>query len=855
MSASRTVTRYLSTHLAALTAVVVLSVAGVAGAVPFRPDVVAKLKTEGKFDRTLRADLTARDAGVDAPAPLMVLQPGAGGKAIVPDRHCLVILTDFSDNVADQVTYPSSHYQSMLFSVGEYSTGSMRDWYLENSYGQFNVTGVTTVWVRLPQTYAYYVDGQAGYGTYPQNVQKLVEDAVTLVDATVDFSQFDNDGPDGIPSSGDDDGDIDTMFIVHAGPGRETTGSDNNIHSHAWVTKTPPVLDGVRMYRYCIQPEDGRIGVYGHEFGHMLGLPDLYDTDYTSEGVGSWCMMAGGTWGGGGDMPTHFVSWCKQSLGFLTPIVPLVNEYGVALPQVESSPTVYKLWTGGYPAQQYFLVENRQVVLGDIALPGSGLLICHVDDSIETNTDEDHPHVWVEQADGLNEMYFSGSADAGDPWPGSTDNRDFSDVSLPNSNDYNGDPTQVAVLNISSSAAVMSADLQVETLPILAVEQVVNTGIGVIDPGETWTMAVTVRNRGADANLVEGILTSSHADVTITAATSNFGTIAPESAGTGASPFGVQLAAGSGADGVPFTLTMQAAGVPAQAEEVIVGVGAADAVDFFEWTHANQKPAYGDQWHVSTARSHDGAYSWKCGSTTTGQYANRVDAVLVTRSFALANVAAVRFWHWIDANSYNSYWAWDGGIVEASVDGGSWTQITPVGGYPCAIANTSSSPFAVSTPCYSGTQGWSEARIDLTGLVGDQVRLRFRFGTNSSVTAEGWYIDDMTIETSYVAGVDEPGVPAEGVNRFSLSQNFPNPFNPATKIGFSLAETGHVSLRVFDTAGRLVRTLVDESRPAGVNSVMWDGTGDSGKRLASGLYIYRIETEKSVSSRSMMLLE
>ncbi len=112
--------------------------------------------------------------------------------------------------------------------------------------------------------YAYYVDAQAGFGTYPRNAQKPAEDAVAAADPLVDFSQFDNDGPDGIPDSGDDDGVVDALFVVHAEPGRETTGSDNDIHSQAWSMANPLTVDGVTAGGYSMEPEDGQRGVFGH---------------------------------------------------------------------------------------------------------------------------------------------------------------------------------------------------------------------------------------------------------------------------------------------------------------------------------------------------------------------------------------------------------------------------------------------------------------------------------------------------------------------------------------------------------------------------------------------------------------
>ncbi|MEA1997591.1 MAG: FlgD immunoglobulin-like domain containing protein, partial [Gemmatimonadota bacterium] len=92
---------------------------------------------------------------------------------------------------------------------------------------------------------------------------------------------------------------------------------------------------------------------------------------------------------------------------------------------------------------------------------------------------------------------------------------------------------------------------------------------------------------------------------------------------------------------------------------------------------------------------------------------------------------------------------------------------------------------------------------------------------------------------------------------FSLAQNAPNPFNPATTISYTVPEgsTGQVTLTVYDTRGRLVRTLVSESREAGAYSVFWDGTDEGGRRVASGLYFYRMRAGDFSKIRKMVLLK
>jgi immune inhibitor A len=448
-----------------------ICIATTAGAVPLRPDIVEKLRSEGRLEaeRLVMEDAVGRGVNNLHVKEVPGILRGQDMTALTA-RQAVVILVDFSDNVADTATYPKSHYEEMLFSVGTYPSGSMRDYYLENSYGDFEVTGEVVGWLRMPRTYAYYVNGQRGFGMYPLNAQKLAEDAVVAANPYVDFSQYDNDGPDGIPNSGDDDRYVDAVFIVHAGPGYETTGDVNDIHSHAWSTRSAVPVDMVMVKQYSMEPEDGKIGVFCHEFGHVLGLPDLYDYGYDSQGVGDWSLMAGGAWGGGGVTPTHIDAWGKCQLGFVTPVVPTVSLTDVAFPRVEDEPVIYKVWSNGVPGNEYFLLEHRRKTGFDMFVPGKGLVIYHVDDNMSGNDRQrcgsGSPHylVAVEQADGECDLeYDNNSGDAGDPWPGKNGthnpNHAFNDLSTPSSRDYAGSPTGVSIYNIHFTEGVGYASI------------------------------------------------------------------------------------------------------------------------------------------------------------------------------------------------------------------------------------------------------------------------------------------------------------------------------------------------------------------------------------------------------------
>jgi PKD repeat protein len=117
-----------------------------------------------------------------------------------------------------------------------------------------------------------------------------------------------------------------------------------------------------------------------------------------------------------------------------------------------------------------------------------------------------------------------------------------------------------------------------------------------------------------------------------------------------------------------------------------------------------------------------------------------------------------------------------------------------------------------------------------------------------------WAVDNGGGE-DHVATSLEVAVSHAAPTRLVLNQNQPNPFNPATTISFALPEAGHVTLRVYDAQGHLVRTLVNEDRAADFHSVEWDGRDDAGASLGSGVYLYRLETARTVLQQKMVLMK
>jgi len=320
--------------------------------------------------------------------------------------------------------------------------------------GLVNIQGQVVGPFRMPKTLAQYAHGASGTGAALPNARTMARDAVLASNASVNFGLYDNDG----------NGYVDAFIVVHAGAGAEVTGSPGDIWSHKWTVDGGAMnVDGTKIYAYLTVPEDSKIGVCCHELGHLLfGFPDLYDTDYTSEGIGNWCLMAGGSWGGGGNTPVHPSAWCKANQGWAT--VTNVTANGTKnIADVKDSGKIYRLWKNGAASSEYFLVENRQKTGFDASLPAGGLLIWHIDDSVAGNTNEAHYKVALMQADGKRDLELDHNrGDGGDPYPGSSGNTTFNNTSTPNSQSYSGANTCVAVTGIGPSGPVISANLRVK---------------------------------------------------------------------------------------------------------------------------------------------------------------------------------------------------------------------------------------------------------------------------------------------------------------------------------------------------------------------------------------------------------
>ncbi|OGS08820.1 MAG: hypothetical protein A2270_11465 [Elusimicrobia bacterium RIFOXYA12_FULL_51_18] len=367
----------------------------------------------------------------------------------------LVILARFSDQTT---TYSQAQLSSLFNDTGyvtDGAVGSVKDFYHEISYNKLTMESTVSQWVTLPNTIAYYgANGDA-------NAQQMISDAINALDtAGFDFSTMDGNG----------DGWVDGLDIIHSGRGEEYGGNNPDyIWSHMWDLTAPVTKDGVQMQLYHTEPEVRgwdtdlsssitRIGVICHETGHFLGLPDLYDYGYDSQGAGDLCLMAGGSWNGdSGSSPAHMSAWCKKTLGWAAP-TQLVMSGNYSLARVEDDANaMYLLRGAGFAATEYFLMENKQGYGFDASLPGAirGILIWHVDETQTDNNDQTHYLVDLEEAGGIQNLENNTSAGNDADYYRLGNNTVFDDTTTPNSLSYSGKPLGMTVQDITASGNSM----------------------------------------------------------------------------------------------------------------------------------------------------------------------------------------------------------------------------------------------------------------------------------------------------------------------------------------------------------------------------------------------------------------
>lgn len=420
-------------------------------------------------------------------------------KSAAATGKVLTIMIEWDNREANHFAHSTETYDSMLYSDGVYPTGSANDYYQEVSYGTMSLTGNAFGWFMLPTAY-----------NKDYSITQIVNAANTLVD----FSDYDADG----------NGKVDALWIIYAGTGENETHDPVDIWPHAVIGANVPTGDGVIIDRWSVQPEQHLNGdimsirVFCHEYGHIIGLPDLYDydakidtvtyftpNDANDHPVNDWDVMG---YGGYAIMnystrkcPSHFSSWSRMELGWVNPVVPpcLSGNYELYNVEEYSTQSVFKIPISD-DGLEYFLLEYRNPrssaqfdhIDGDFSAycpwftPGSdtldqGLLILHIDEHYAANNgtpSQAHYRVAVVDAGYKPSQPWNGS-EITEWWypyefqigalfspddPGQTQ---FTPSSVPSSSGHTG-PSGITISVTSQNSDYLTLSIEKPIAPVLA---------------------------------------------------------------------------------------------------------------------------------------------------------------------------------------------------------------------------------------------------------------------------------------------------------------------------------------------------------------------------------------------------
>lgn len=377
--------------------------------------------------KTMSASRTKKMAKAAKAAGAAKVSPAYTGT-----KKGLLILAQFPDK-----KFESSHDLALYKQIvngQDYSDaslgfrGSVRDYFRDQSDGQFDFDIDVVGPVTVSQNYAYY--GANGLDGNDVRAEYMIKEACELADATVNFKDYDWDG----------DGEADQIFVLYAGHGEASWDDEDTIWPHAWELKDGAnitlTLDGVRINSYacsCELGSDGKIdgiGTICHEFSHCFGLMDMYDTSYSGNfGMCSWSLMDSGSYNSNGFVPAGYTSFEKMSVGWKQPIEMTGDMEVQNLKPYSDGGEAYILYNEAN-RNEFFLLENRQYVGWDAGLEDYGLLAIHVDydagvwaynevnTTVDTYSANNHQRCTVIPADGVYDSewyegieYFYGSGD------------------------------------------------------------------------------------------------------------------------------------------------------------------------------------------------------------------------------------------------------------------------------------------------------------------------------------------------------------------------------------------------------------------------------------------------------------
>ena len=869
---------------------------------------------------------------------------GLDAAPVTGSVHAVALFGRFADEEARPGNAPPA-FAGDLFDPGR--PGSVTHFYNEMSRGQFEITGSV-----LPKEYSaanpassYISPVEGERGRYAQYVAELL----AASDREIDYGRYDNDGPDGAPNSGDDDGIVDFLFVIArtTPPGfiiRNATGvASLGLAVSSFRTDDPAAGGGLIRIENGVTQQGATFSVASgsmcHEFAHTLGLPDLYDTDHVwqqevspsgqSAGIGSWGLMGLGTLGWGGGGPNPLCAWSLARLGWLGVANSRLRRLdsdaeGLVFEDVNAGGEVALIQVN---ASRYLLVEHRSRANSyyERNLPAEGLLIWEIDETAAGNNEEERKKVDLVCADGLyldagypsgrekgydigrdnldfwsrdeeyNIRFGGNSGDATDVFDGKVFT-DFSIVSNPAA------PSRISISNIRREGEAMVADVYLndrrragpvvgfdvwaDTMELVGDLTVRSEGTVRMLNGTTVLVSEDVRRGGRDPDRCEIAVLGNF----VTASGRGRSRIMPAGPQPGPGDWDGFSVRSSGSlilrnCDIDFaTVAISSVGMQMELdlENVTISNTAADGVRInsdnatvtMEGVLVHNAGANGVvvEGSASTAVVVDTRIegSAASGLVRVGGGLTCLDSEFRDNGREAADAAHLvlgrRTHGMVSGNRFSGGTGVLGeGSGEVQIEGNRFE-----GNRVAVIARSAGlsivdNYFADSELVFQVSGLRVPGRLELNAV--ERAALLIDNESPLELLADNnWWGSD---DESWIAGrISGPVVWRPSLNfdprvpvAFELLPNFPNPFNAATRIRYtvgilhaSLSDESEMSLEVRDLSGRLVRRLARAPAAPGIYEAVWDGTDGSGYRAGSGIYYCQFRVGALVLRRKMALV-
>lgn len=447
----------------------------------------------------------------------------------VGSPRALVLLVAFSDKDFT-VDNPGDYYNEFLNgeTFTQYGgTGSVINYFTTASDGQFTPIFDVVGPITLTNKTSYY-GGNDAWGDDLRPCE-MIRDACTLANSQINFADYDNDG----------DGYVDNVYVIYAGQGEADYGSANTIWPHRWNLSyglgSAPTYDGVIVDAYGCGNEWGQstpdgIGTFCHEFSHVLGLPDLYCTNYNSSAAyitpSTWDVLDTGPYNNGGNTPPTYSIFARNAMGWIDPIV-IDGEQTIDLRDIQLYNEGAVILTD--KENEFFLLENRQQTGWDEYIPGHGMLIWHIDfnESVwvgnTVNNTSTHQYVDLEEACGQANSRYDNIM-AGYSFPGTYGVTSFTDDTKPSMLTWSGKRLNLPITDITESNSIISFDvaggLVNLTAPVLTSSGVTGNSFTIswlpVDKANSYIVNVYSRDDNGNAIPVNGFSDFETTETTIT---------------------------------------------------------------------------------------------------------------------------------------------------------------------------------------------------------------------------------------------------------------------------------------------------------------------------------------------------